>query len=81
MVNKSHAPRNKKPAPSAATINGDDTSFIVFGDDKKTEQTMHMNEEGQGHIPLHQARSVLRLSKLTMFLSAKERGNGYGNHA
>lgn len=38
MVNKPHAPRsgNKNAKKSAApTINGEDTSYIVFGDDKK----------------------------------------------
>jgi ATP-dependent RNA helicase DHX57 len=35
MVNKPHAPRSsKKPASSAANLNGEDTSFIVFGDGK-----------------------------------------------
>ena len=38
MVNKPHAPRaskpGKKPASSAANLNGEDTSYIVFGNDK-----------------------------------------------
>lgn len=39
MVNKPHAPRSnkpgsKKPQASASTINGEDTSYIVFGNDK-----------------------------------------------
>jgi ATP-dependent RNA helicase DHX57 len=38
MVNKPHAPRQgnkgKKPGNTAATANGEDTSFIVFGNDK-----------------------------------------------
>lgn len=40
MVNKPHAPRSgnkagKKPAGTASTLNGEDTSYIVFGDEKK----------------------------------------------
>ncbi|EME47454.1 hypothetical protein DOTSEDRAFT_41853 [Dothistroma septosporum NZE10] len=43
MVNKPHAPRSgnksgKKPASSAANLNEEDTSFIVFGDDKKPKK-------------------------------------------
>ena len=39
MVNKPHAsrshkPGSKKPAASASTINGEDTSYIVFGNEK-----------------------------------------------
>lgn len=40
MVNKPHAPRSskpgssKKPASNAANLNGEDTSYIVFGNDK-----------------------------------------------
>lgn len=39
MVNKPHASRNhkpgsKKPQASASTINGEDTSYIVFGNEK-----------------------------------------------
>nr|OQO26497.1 hypothetical protein B0A51_08085 [Rachicladosporium sp. CCFEE 5018] len=35
MVNKPHAPRSsKKPVSSAANLNGEDTSFIVFGNEK-----------------------------------------------
>ncbi|KAK4631705.1 Putative ATP-dependent RNA helicase ucp12 [Fulvia fulva] len=43
MVNKPHAPRSgnksgKKPASSAANLNEEDTSYIVFGDDKKPKK-------------------------------------------
>ncbi|KAF2159479.1 hypothetical protein M409DRAFT_30100 [Zasmidium cellare ATCC 36951] len=43
MVNKPHAPRQankavKKPATNAATLNDEDTSYIVFGDDKKSKK-------------------------------------------
>lgn len=49
MVNKPHAPRSnkpgsKKPQASASTINGEDTSYIVFGNDKpgkKGKQTQN----------------------------------------
>lgn len=44
MVNKPHAPRQgnkaagKKSGSSASTLNGEDTSFIQFGDDKKSKK-------------------------------------------
>lgn len=49
MVNKPHAPRSNKPGgkksqASASTINGEDTSYIVFGNDKpgkKGKQTQN----------------------------------------
>ncbi|CAK3856244.1 related to DEAD DEAH box helicase [Lecanosticta acicola] len=44
MVNKPHGPRQgskatgKKPSASASTLNDEDTSFIQFGDDKKSKK-------------------------------------------
>ncbi|KAF2225717.1 hypothetical protein BDZ85DRAFT_257954, partial [Elsinoe ampelina] len=34
MPNKPHPPRNKPSKPSSSTHNGEDTSYIVFGDSK-----------------------------------------------
>ncbi|KAJ9627878.1 putative ATP-dependent RNA helicase ucp12 [Taxawa tesnikishii (nom. ined.)] len=42
MPNKPHAPRNKagkKPVNTAATANGEDTSFIVFSNSKDSKKT------------------------------------------
>nr|POE62389.1 putative atp-dependent rna helicase ucp12 [Quercus suber] len=51
MVNKPHAPRpgnNKKKQPVAATANGEDTSYIVFGrdDGKDKKKTVKPSESG-----------------------------------
>ncbi|KAK3048801.1 putative ATP-dependent RNA helicase ucp12 [Extremus antarcticus] len=39
MVNKPHAPRAQGKKPVAAVANGEDTSFIVFGNDKPSKKS------------------------------------------
>lgn len=50
MVNKPHAPRQankagKKPVNNTAALNGEDTSYIVFGDDKKSKKSKPATQE------------------------------------
>ncbi|KAF1827047.1 P-loop containing nucleoside triphosphate hydrolase protein [Dissoconium aciculare CBS 342.82] len=54
MVNKPHAPRQAKGAgkkPVAANLNGEDTSFIVFGNDDKPGKKSQASASGGNAAP------------------------------
>ena len=61
MVNKPHAPRqgNKtnKKSPVAATANGEDTSFIVFGNEKPGKKGKQPASRGESPAPAGGSKS------------------------